>query len=85
MEALCDEVLDILGPGHRDDDVALPAARFDGIAPTDVAYWFLEPDDAAPRKARRQMERWGLEEHIDSVQLLVDEIVTNAMRTPPAR
>ncbi len=39
LEALCDEVLDMLGPGDRDDDIALLAARFDGIAPSDVAYW----------------------------------------------
>ncbi|MGW1597564.1 PP2C family protein-serine/threonine phosphatase, partial [Streptomyces sp. NPDC002343] len=41
LEALCDEVLDMLGPGDRDDDIALLAARFDGIAPSDVAYWTL--------------------------------------------
>ncbi|WP_435862679.1 SpoIIE family protein phosphatase, partial [Streptomyces luteogriseus] len=34
LEALCDEVLDMLGPGDRDDDIALLAARFDGITPS---------------------------------------------------
>ncbi|MFK0103716.1 SpoIIE family protein phosphatase [Streptomyces sp. NPDC091217] len=84
LEALCDEVLDMLGPGDRDDDIALLAARFDGIAPSDVAYWFLEPEDAAPgrarRLARRALARWGLEELSDSVELLVSEVVTNAVR-----
>ncbi|WP_181449688.1 SpoIIE family protein phosphatase [Streptomyces cyaneus] len=84
LEALCDEVLDMLGPGDRDDDIALLAARFDGIAPSDVAYWFLEPEDAAPgrarRLARRALSRWGLEELTDSVELLVSEVVTNAVR-----
>ncbi|MGV9993138.1 SpoIIE family protein phosphatase [Streptomyces sp. NPDC003374] len=84
LEALCDEVLDMLGPGDRDDDIALLAARFDGIAPSDVAYWFLEPEDAAPGKARRlarrALARWGLEELTDSVELLVSEVVTNAVR-----
>ncbi|MER8044819.1 ATP-binding SpoIIE family protein phosphatase [Streptomyces sp. NPDC094032] len=84
LEALCDDVLDMLGPGDRDDDIALLAARFDGIAPSDVAYWFLEPEDAAPgrarRLARRALERWGLEELSDSVELLVSEVVTNAVR-----
>jgi serine phosphatase RsbU (regulator of sigma subunit)/anti-sigma regulatory factor (Ser/Thr protein kinase) len=84
LEALCDEVLDMLGPGDRDDDIALLAARFDGIAPSDVAYWFLEPEDAAPgrarRLARRALARWGLEELTDSVELLVSEVVTNAVR-----
>ncbi|MFF5482419.1 SpoIIE family protein phosphatase [Streptomyces sp. NPDC012935] len=84
LEALCDEVLDMLGPGDRDDDIALLAARFDGIAPSDVAYWFLEPEDAAPgrarRLARRALARWGMEELSDSVELLVSEVVTNAVR-----
>ncbi|MEV1051761.1 ATP-binding SpoIIE family protein phosphatase [Streptomyces sp. NPDC049887] len=84
LEALCDDVLDMLGPGDRDDDIALLAARFDGIAPSDVAYWFLEPEDSAPgrarRLARRALARWGLEELSDSVELLVSEVVTNAVR-----
>ncbi|WP_200259298.1 ATP-binding SpoIIE family protein phosphatase [Streptomyces sp. HSG2] len=84
LEALCDEVLDMLGPGDRDDDIALLAARFDGIAPSDVAYWSLEPDETAPRQARRlarrALDRWGLEELTDAVELLVSEVVTNAVR-----
>ncbi|MFF4469510.1 SpoIIE family protein phosphatase [Streptomyces sp. NPDC001599] len=84
LEALCDEVLDMLGPGDRDDDIALLAARFDGIAPSDVAYWFLEPEDAAPGKARRlarrALARWGMEDLTDAVELLVSEVVTNAVR-----
>ncbi|MGW6533232.1 SpoIIE family protein phosphatase [Streptomyces venezuelae] len=84
LEALCDEVLDMLGPGDRDDDIALLAARFDGIAPSDVAYWFLEPENATPSRARRlarsALARWGLEELTESVELLVSEVVTNAVR-----
>ncbi|OWA08870.1 serine/threonine protein phosphatase [Streptomyces sp. CS113] len=84
LEALCDEVLDMLGPGDRDDDIALLAARFDGIAPSDVAYWFLDPEDAAPGKARRlarrALARWGMEDLTDAVELLVSEVVTNAVR-----
>ncbi|MFJ7155487.1 SpoIIE family protein phosphatase [Streptomyces sp. NPDC101118] len=84
LEALCDDVLDMLGPGDRDDDIALLAARFDGIAPSDVAYWFLDPEETAPgrarRLARRALSRWGLEELSDSLELLVSEVVTNAVR-----
>lgn len=84
LEALCDDVLDVLGPGDRDDDIALLAARFDGIAPSDVAYWFLEPEDAAPGRARRlarkALSRWGMDELSDSVELLISEVVTNAVR-----
>ncbi|WP_030892319.1 SpoIIE family protein phosphatase [Streptomyces sp. NRRL F-5053] len=84
LEPLCDEVLDILGPGDRDDDIALLAARFDGIAPSDVAYWYLDPRAQTARQARRlarrALSRWGLEELTDSVELLVSEVVTNAVR-----
>lgn len=84
LEPLCDEVLDMLGPGDRDDDIALLAARFDGIAPSDVAYWYLDPKaqtaGQARRLARRALERWGLEELRDQVELLVSEVVTNAVR-----
>lgn len=84
LDPLCDEVLDILGPGDRDDDIALLAARFDGIAPRDVAYWFLDPHPQtagrARRLVRRALLRWGLEDLSDSVELLVSEVVTNAVR-----
>ncbi|MDT0452420.1 SpoIIE family protein phosphatase [Streptomyces hesseae] len=84
LEPLCDEVLGMLGPGDRDDDIALLAARFEGIAPSDVAYWFLDPRPQTPRQARRlarrALTRWGLEELTDGVELLVSEVITNAVR-----
>ncbi|MCC2280821.1 SpoIIE family protein phosphatase [Streptomyces sp. ET3-23] len=84
LEPLCDEVLGMLGPGDRDDDIALLAARFEGIAPSDVAYWFLDPRPQTARQARRlarrALTRWGLEELTDSVELLVSEVITNAVR-----
>ncbi|WP_225847697.1 SpoIIE family protein phosphatase [Streptomyces sp. HPF1205] len=84
LEPLCDEVLEILGPGDRDDDIALLAARFDGIAPSDVAYWFLEPQAQTAGRARRlvrqALRRWDLHEQLDAAELLVSEIVTNAVR-----
>ncbi|WP_037870163.1 ATP-binding SpoIIE family protein phosphatase [Streptomyces sp. SPB074] len=84
LEALCDSVLDVLGPSDRDDDIALLAARFEGIVPEDVAFWFLDAEPRAVSRARRlareALERWGLERHIDTVQLLVSEVVTNAVR-----
>ncbi len=84
LEPLCDEALDVLGPGDRDDDVALLAARFDGIPPQNVAYWFLEPHPQTPGRARRlvrrALRRWNLPELIDTTELLVSEVVTNAVR-----
>ncbi|MEU6239880.1 SpoIIE family protein phosphatase [Streptomyces sp. NPDC047024] len=84
LEALCDEVLDMLGPGDRDDDIALLAARFDGITSSDVKHWTLDAHDATPGKARRlaraALTEWGLEDLTDSLELLVSEVVTNAVR-----
>jgi serine phosphatase RsbU (regulator of sigma subunit)/anti-sigma regulatory factor (Ser/Thr protein kinase) len=84
LEPLCDEVLEILGPGDRDDDIALLAARFDGIAPRDVAYWFLEPRAQTAGRARRlirhALRRWDLEHLVESAELLVSEVITNAVR-----
>ena len=84
LEPLCDEVLEILGPGDRDDDIALLAARFAGIAPSDVAYWFLEPQAQTAGRARRlvrqALRRWELDDQLDAAELLVSEIVTNAVR-----
>lgn len=84
LEELCDEVLQILGPGDRDDDVALLAARFDGIPADDVAEWSLDPDLLAPSRARQLTRRtltdWQLSHLVDSAELLVCEIITNAIR-----
>lgn len=85
LEALCDDTFDLLGPGDRDDDVAILAARFEGITPSDVAYWFLDPHEhdapnRARRLARRAIERWGLEKLSYSIEVLVGEIVANAVR-----
>ncbi|MFC1408224.1 SpoIIE family protein phosphatase [Streptacidiphilus sp. N1-12] len=84
LEQLCDQVLGILGPGGRDDDIALLAARFDGIPSHDVAYWFLDPRpqtaERARRLTRRTLRRWGLDSMLDSTELMVSEVVTNAVR-----
>ncbi|MDB1086924.1 SpoIIE family protein phosphatase [Streptomyces sp. ACA25] len=84
LEPLCDEVLDIVGPGDRDDDIALLAARFVGIAPDNVSFRRLDPKAESVREARKlvreSLQRWHLEELLDSVELLVSEVVTNAVR-----
>ncbi|MGP4114865.1 ATP-binding SpoIIE family protein phosphatase [Streptomyces sp. 4N509B] len=84
LEPLCDEILNILPPGDRDDDVALLAARFEGIAPDRVALCELEPTAESVRKARRFaracLERWKLTAHQHTLELLVSEVVTNAAR-----
>lgn len=84
LEMLCDTVLTILDHGARDDDVALLAARFDGFPPRNVAYWFLNPEPQTAGRARqltrRALHRWGLDPLLDTTELLVSEVVTNAVR-----
>ncbi|MFI5525881.1 SpoIIE family protein phosphatase [Streptomyces platensis] len=84
LDMLCDAVLTLLDPGARDDDVALLAARFDGFPPLNVAYWFLSPQPQTAGRARqltrRALHRWGLGSMLDATELMVSEVVTNAVR-----
>ncbi|MCX4747004.1 serine/threonine-protein phosphatase [Kitasatospora sp. NBC_01287] len=83
-EQLCQEALRILPPGDRGDDIALLAAAFDGIPANDVAYWYLQPRNETPGRARRlaghALRRWGLDELAESTELMVSELVTNAVQ-----
>ncbi|KQV23919.1 MULTISPECIES: ATP-binding SpoIIE family protein phosphatase [unclassified Kitasatospora] len=83
-EHLCQEALRILPPGDRADDVALLAAAFDGIPAEDVAYWYLQPRHETPGRARRlvghALRRWGLETLAENTELMVSELVTNAIQ-----
>ncbi|MEY9943724.1 SpoIIE family protein phosphatase [Kitasatospora sp. GAS1066B] len=80
----CDTVLDRLHSDDRKDDVALLVARFDGVAETEVATWTLAVDRAEVRRARRlvrdQLAAWQLSALSDTTELLVSELVTNAVR-----
>ncbi|MFI9761668.1 SpoIIE family protein phosphatase [Streptomyces sp. NPDC051963] len=84
LEPLCDHVLGNLGPGTRDDDIALLVARFEGFPMDSVGYWFLDPHPLtagqARRLTRRTLRRWDLEALLDTTELLVSEVVTNAVR-----
>ncbi|MFI5555943.1 SpoIIE family protein phosphatase [Streptomyces sp. NPDC051738] len=84
LEVLCDQALGTLGPGDRDDDVALLAARFKGLLPETVAYWYLAPRPQNARQARRLTRRtlrdWDLDDLSESTELLVSEVVANAVR-----
>ncbi len=83
-EQACDVVLDRLHSDDRKDDVALLVARFDGVAPSEVATWDLTVDQREVGRARalvrEQLAAWHLESIGDTVVLLVSELVTNAVR-----
>ncbi|WP_405534017.1 SpoIIE family protein phosphatase [Streptomyces sp. NBC_00075] len=81
---VCDQALGTLGAGDRDDDIALLAARFEGILPETVAYWYMAPRPQTARQARRLTRRtlrdWGLDALVESTELMVSEVVANAVR-----
>jgi hypothetical protein len=84
LEELCDRALGPLGKGVRDDDIALLAARFEGVLPDTVAYWYLAPRPQtagqARRLTRRALHHWSLDDLVESTELLVSEVVANAVR-----
>ncbi|MFF6979981.1 SpoIIE family protein phosphatase [Streptomyces sp. NPDC008343] len=84
LEAACDTVLEALRPARRDDDIALLLARTRALGADRVATWDLEADPAVVAKARsdvsRQLAAWGLENLEFTAELVVSELVTNAIR-----
>ncbi|MFG2268377.1 SpoIIE family protein phosphatase [Streptomyces chartreusis] len=91
LEAACDSVLEALLPSRPDDDVALLLARTRSLGADRVATWELEADPAVVARARSDVSRkltdWGLEELAFVAELVVSELVTNAIRygRPPIR
>ncbi|MCL8016267.1 SpoIIE family protein phosphatase [Streptomyces sp. AS02] len=91
LEALCDTVLDAVLPDRRTDDAALLLARTHVLAAHHVADWDVEPDPAQVPRARKfavdQVDAWGLEEASFVTELVVSELVTNAIRygEPPIK
>jgi anti-sigma regulatory factor (Ser/Thr protein kinase) len=91
LEDLCTMVVDALLTGPQTDDVALLLARTRALSPNQVASWDLPTDPAIVASARsltvRQLTEWGLEELEMTTELVVSELVTNAIRhaTGPIR
>jgi serine phosphatase RsbU (regulator of sigma subunit) len=91
LEALCDTVINAMLPDRRTDDVALLLARTHALDPHHVADWDVEPDPAQVPRARKfavdQVDAWGLEEASFVTELVVSELVTNAIRygEPPIK
>ncbi|MGW0992626.1 SpoIIE family protein phosphatase [Streptomyces sp. NPDC002520] len=84
LEDVCDHVLNTLDTHHGEDDIALLMARVQGLPVESVGDWTLprEPKSVgrAREYARGQLLSWGLEGLIDTTELLVSELVTNALR-----
>ncbi|MFF2573272.1 SpoIIE family protein phosphatase [Streptomyces sp. NPDC101191] len=84
LEDVCDHVLTTLDTRHGEDDIALLMARIQGLPSEAVGDWRLprEPRSVgrARELARAQLTAWELEPLVDTVELLVSELVTNALR-----
>ena len=84
LEDACDTVLKALLPERPADDVALLLARTRALDAERVAVWDLPADPAMVADARQyatdQLTRWGLDEAAFVTELVVSELVTNAIR-----
>ncbi|MFD5128884.1 SpoIIE family protein phosphatase [Streptomyces olindensis] len=84
LEETCQAVLDSVLPARPSDDVALLVARTRRLAPDRVAHWDVPSDPAAVASVRadatRQLEIWGLDEVVFATELVISELVTNAIR-----
>ncbi|WP_404814193.1 SpoIIE family protein phosphatase [Kitasatospora fiedleri] len=84
IEELCDQVLEELNPHHGEDDIALLMAKVKGLPKGSVGDWRLPPEPTSVAKAREAACGWllerGLDELVDTSELLVSELVTNALR-----
>ncbi|MEW2558835.1 SpoIIE family protein phosphatase [Streptomyces griseorubiginosus] len=89
LDTLCDGVLKAVLPEEPGDDVALLLARTRALGADQVATWDITPDPehvaAARQAATEQLTAWGLDEAAFVTELVVSELVTNAIRygAPP--
>ncbi|MFE0728687.1 SpoIIE family protein phosphatase [Streptomyces antibioticus] len=83
-EETCEAILDSVAPAHPSDDIALLVARTHALDPARIAAWDLPPDPALVggirARATRQLADWGLEDTAFAVELILSELVTNAIR-----
>ncbi|MEU8547504.1 SpoIIE family protein phosphatase [Streptomyces roseoverticillatus] len=87
LERTCDAVLDALLPRRPErptDDIALLLARTRALDASQVRSWDLPAERSTVADARKfaseQLAAWGLEELGFTTELVVSELVTNAVR-----
>jgi Stage II sporulation protein E (SpoIIE)/Histidine kinase-like ATPase domain len=84
LEDLCKATLDGVYSDHQRDDIAVLIARLRRLPEDNYASWTLSPKLTSVREARsvltEPMKRWGLEDMIPTTELLVSELVTNAVK-----
>jgi hypothetical protein len=84
LEDLCKATLDGVYSDHQRDDIAVLIARLRRLPEDSYASWTLAPKLTSVREARsvlaEPLKRWDLEDLIPTTELLVSELVTNAVR-----
>ncbi|MFF7314345.1 SpoIIE family protein phosphatase [Streptomyces sp. NPDC008137] len=84
LESTCDDVLQALLPDRAADDVALLLARTKSLDSDHVATWDVPPEPSEVARIRRsvtrQLQEWNLEEDAFVTELVVSELITNAIR-----
>ncbi|KIZ16045.1 SpoIIE family protein phosphatase [Streptomyces natalensis] len=91
LETTCDNLIQTLLPVQPSDDVALLLARTGALDTGKVATWDVPSDPAAVAGARVQalnrLADWGLHDIAFTIEVLVSELVTNAIRygRPPVQ
>jgi anti-sigma regulatory factor (Ser/Thr protein kinase) len=85
LDEACDRVLEaLLPPGGASDDVALLLARTRPMPASQVANWDIPADPALVAAVRKQVvgqvETWGHTDAVFTAELVVSELVTNAIR-----
>jgi len=90
-EDTCRAVLDALLPARQSDDIALIVASTRALGADRIADWQVPSDPAAVAEVRgsvaRQLAEWGLDDMAFTTELILSELVTNAIRygTGPIR
>jgi GAF domain-containing protein len=84
LEDLCKATLDGVYSDHQRDDIAVLIARLRRLPEDSYASWTLAPKLTSVGEARalitEPMKRWELEDLIPTTELLVSELVTNAVK-----
>jgi len=84
LEATCQKLFRELLPPTPTDDAALLLARTHVLDPDHVATWEFPAAPEAVAEARdvasRQLARWNLQDAAFATEVIVSELVTNAMK-----
>jgi serine phosphatase RsbU (regulator of sigma subunit)/anti-sigma regulatory factor (Ser/Thr protein kinase) len=83
-EATCAAVTAAMLSDQPRDDIALLVARTRRLGPDQVAEWEVPRDPAAVAPVRnacaRRLTEWGLEQVVFTAELILSELITNAVR-----